>query len=226
MTLTVDELLDRWPSDIPFKGKLITKDGCMCAQAQVLHYVGGMSADELRNIEQRAADLRTADLLVISVAHAVLLRHVNDSQPGAPACVIREPEQVIGANAQTILAFWRHLDEMTDEQWDAAAATARDAAWTAAGTAARDAARDAARTAAGTAARTAAWTAAWDAARDAARTAAWTAAGAAAWDAARHAAGAAAGATNEIQGAAVMRERGQQFFFLPMFGFESPEDII
>ena len=44
--------------------------------------------------------------------------------------------------------------------------------------------------------------------------AAWSAA----WDAAGYAA-------NEIQGAALMRERGQPFFFLPMFGFATPEDI-
>ena len=50
----------------------------------------------------------------------------------------------------------------------------------------------------------------WDAARDVA------------WDAAADAAGAA----NEIQGAALMRERGQPFFFLPMFGFADPEAVV
>jgi len=54
----------------------------------------------------------------------------------------------------------------------------------------------------------------------------WYAAGYAARDAARDAAGDAAGyAANEIQGAALMRERGQPFFFLPMFGFATPEEI-
>ena len=72
----------------------------------------------------------------------------------------------------------------------------------AAGVAAVDAARDAARDAAGFAARDAAWAAAWDAA----------------W--------AAAGAASEIQGAALMRERGQPFFFLPMFGFADPEAVV
>ena len=38
------------------------------------------------------------------------------------------------------------------------------------------------------------------------------------WDAAR----AAAGAANEIQGAAIMREKGLPFFFLPMFGIDDP----
>ena len=68
--------------------------------------------------------------------------------------------------------------------------------------------------AAGAAARDAAWDAAWGAARDAAWSAAWSAAG----DAAR----AAAGAANEIQGAAIMREKGLPFFFLPMFGIDDP----
>ena len=68
--------------------------------------------------------------------------------------------------------------------------------------------------AAGAAARDAAWDAAWGAARDAAWPAAWSAAG----DAAR----AAAGAANEIQGAAIMREKGLPFFFLPMFGIDDP----
>ena len=71
-----------------------------------------------------------------------------------------------------------------------------------------------------------AWYAAWDAAWDTAWDTAWDAA----WDAAGYGAGygarAAAGyAANEIQNAALLRERGQPFFFLPMFGFATPEDI-
>lgn len=42
---------------------------------------------------------------------------------------------------------------------------------------------------------------------------------------ARNAAWAAAYACSEIQGARIMRERGQSFFFLPMFGFADPESI-
>jgi hypothetical protein len=208
MTMTKEELLTRWPTDIPFKGQLISDDGCMCAQGQVLHLLGGMSPDDLRKIEQADADKRTAELLGISRAHAVLLRHVNDSQPGAPTCVLTEPEKVLGDQAQIVLAFWRHFDRMTEAEWQSVYA-AEIAAGVAAGLAARDAARDAA----GVAAR--------DAARSAARDAAW--------GAARYAAGAKAGATagaiNEIQGAAAMRERGQPFYFLPLFGFASPEDI-
>ena len=43
-----------------------------------------------------------------------------------------------------------------------------------------------------------------------------------AWAAAWAAARAAAGAANEIQGAAIMREKGLPFFFLPMFGIDDP----
>jgi hypothetical protein len=204
MSITVDELLARWPTDIPFKGELIDSNGCMCAQGQVLHYIGGMTPDDLREMEQSDADHQTAELLGISRAHAVLLRQVNDSLPGAPTCVLTEPEKVLGDQAQRVLAFWRHIDRMTANDWSNVAA-------------ARAAARDAARDAAGAAARYAAWAAAGDAARDAARAAARDAA----WAAARDA----AWASNEIQGAAIMRERGQPFTFLPMFGFATPEEI-
>ena len=173
---TVEGLLDWWPGNIPFKGSLISDDGCMCAQGQVLHLIGGMSPDELRQVEQSEADRKTAEIMGISRAHAVLLRLVNDSQPGAPTCVIREPEKVIGSEAQRVLAFWRHLDRMTEDDWRTVCA---------ARIAAEDAAEDAA--------------------------------GGAAWGA--------AGATMEIMGASVMRERGQAFFFLPMFGFSCPERI-
>jgi hypothetical protein len=59
------------------------------------------------------------------------------------------------------------------------------------------------------------------------RAAAWAAAGAAAWDAARAAAGDAAWAAVrdaawEIQGAETLK---REFFFLPLFGFASPDDI-
>jgi hypothetical protein len=198
--MTIDELLAGWPTNIPMKGSLIDADGCMCAQGQVLHYIGGMTPDDLREIEQDEADRETAELLGISRAHAVLLRRVNDSLPGAPTCVLTEPEKVLGNQAQRVLAFWRHLDAMTANDWQkvyAARAAALDAAWAAARAAA------------------------WAAALDAARAAAW----AAAWAAARAAARAAAGASNEIQGAAIMRERGQPFFFLQMFGFASPEEV-
>ena len=182
--MDIAELIAQWDSNEgkPFKGSLIDADAykanpdspsCMCAQGQALHYIGGRSIEWLQNVEQSEADAETAKLLGISRAHAILLRSVNDSVDGAPSVVLTHPEKVLGDQAHIVLAFWRHLDMMKAEQWDAA----------------------------------------WDAARDAAG----AAARAAAWDAAR--------ATNEIQGASVMRAKGRPFYFLPMFGFANPEAI-
>ena len=187
-TEAIQTLIARWsePDGIPFKGRLISDDGCMCAQGQVLHYVGGWDADRLRSVNQNYADRETARLLGISTAHAVLLRKINDGQPGAPSVVLTDPAQVLGAQAHIVLAFWRHLDRMTPAQWIAARAAP-------VGAAGYDA-----------------WTAAVDAA------------GFAAWNAG----GAAARATNEIQGAAIMRAKGQAFYFLPLFGFADPEAVL
>jgi hypothetical protein len=194
---TIDELLDYWPGNIPFKKKLVSDDGsCMCAQGQALHFLGGLTVDELRVINQRDADLQVAKLFGISLAHSILLRNINDNREGAPSCVIRNPEQVLGDQAQTVLAFWRHLDRMTP--------------------AARAAVEEAAR--AVSLSRAAAGAAAWEVVG----AAAWAAAGAAAaslsW--------AAAGATSEIQGASFIRANNQPFVFLPLFGFSDPESVI
>jgi hypothetical protein len=186
---TIDELLDYWQGNIPFKKKLVNDDGSlMCAQIQALHFLGGLTVDELRNIDQRDVDLQVAKLFGISLAHSILLRNINDTQDGAPTCVIRNPEQVLGDQAQTVLAFWRHLDRMTPAD--------------------KEAVREAAR----------AVSLSWKAAGEAARALAGAAAGAAAREA--------AGATNEIQGAAVIRANNQPFAFLPLFGFSDPESVI
>ena len=263
-TDAIQTLVAKWsePKGIPFKGSLISSDGCMCAQGQALHYVGGWDADRLRDAGQDDADRETAKLLGISVGHAILLRLINDGEPGAPSVVLTDPAKVLGDQAHIVLAFWRHLDRMTPAQWKAASAAASAAAKAAAGDAAWDAAWDAAGDAAGVAASAAAIAAAWDTARDAARDAAWVAAKAAAgaavgaaardaasaaakaaaWDTARDAAwdaawdatgaaakaaaGDAARATNEIQGAALMRAKGKAFYFLPLFGFADPEAVL
>jgi hypothetical protein len=118
-----------------------------------------------------------------------------------------------GPNTETVEAFIRHIEGMTKEQWRVvlvASNAADDAAW--------DAVRDAAWDAADDATRDVAWKSAWDAAWDAVRDAAWGAA----WEAAR----AARYAVYEILGASFMRERGQQFYFLPMFGFADPEAVL
>jgi hypothetical protein len=220
---TVTDIIARWDSGDgkPYKGSLIDWSayeadtdsiGCMCAQGQVLHLIGGWSPTKLRDTDQEKADKATAKLLNISIAHSILLRSINDSVDGAPSIVLTHPEKVLGDQAKVVLAFWLHLDGMKAEDWKKV-----NAAWAAARAAARDAARDAAWAAAWAAARDAAWDAAWAAAWAAARDAAWDAAGVAAW--------AAAYACSEIQGARLMRERGQPFFFLPMFGFAEPEAI-
>lgn len=202
-----NELLARWNTDEgkPYKGKLIDAAAygegggleCMCAQGQVLHAIGGWEPYRLQSTDQAIADRETAKLLNISIAHAILLRNINDTAYGAPASVLTDPEKILGDQAHKVLAFWWRIDLMSAEQWAAA--------WDAAGAAAWDAAWVAARAAAGAAARVAARAAARDAAGAAARDAAW--------------------ASQEIQGAAIMRERGQPFFFLPLFGFATPEDI-
>ena len=172
----IAEMLARWDSGDgkPYKGKLIdwreferdpTNIGCMCAQGQALHLLGGWPPEKLRDTDQEQADRETAKLLNISIAHSILLRSINDGVDGAPSIVLTHPEKVLGDQAKIVLAFWLHLDGMTGGDWQKVAA-------------------------------------AWDAAGDAAWAAAW--------------------AASEIQGAALMRE---PFFFLPMFGFASPEEI-
>ena len=127
---TIEELLDYWPGNVPFKGQLVNHDGsCMCAQGQALHFLSGLTADKLRELDQATADKRVANLFGISIAHSILLRTINDSQEGAPTCVIRNPEQVLGDQAQVVLAFWRHLDRMTPEGWAAAWEAAWAVAW-------------------------------------------------------------------------------------------------
>ena len=203
-TELIDRLVTRWnaPGGRPLSGSLIAdsttaadRPDCMCAQGWAL-YESGMTLDDIANLAQVNADTEVAKRLGISRTHAVLLRCINDSRPDSPSVVLTDPAAVLGNQADRVLAFWRHLDTMTKDDWRKVAA-AWDAAWDAAGAAAGDAAGDAA------------WDAAW--------AAAWAAAGDVAW--------AAAWASNEIQGAAIMRERGQPFFFLPMFGFATPEDI-
>jgi hypothetical protein len=224
---TLSELLERWDSGDgkPYKGSLIdwsafeadkSNIGCMCAQGQVLHLLGGWSPGKLRDVCQAKADEATAKLLNISIAHSILLRSVNDKADGAPSIVLTHPEKVLGDQAQTVLAFWLHLDGIKAKDWQkvtAAGAAAGVAAWAAAWAAAWDAAW--------AAARDAAWDAAWAAAGDAAGAAAGAAARDAAWDAAW----AAAGACSEIQGSRILREKGQAFFFLPLFGLADPESI-
>jgi hypothetical protein len=223
---TVEELLDYWPGSIPFKGSLVSEDGsCMCAQGQALHFLDGMSADDLSKLGQGEADRRVAVLLGISRSHSVLLRIVNDAEDGAPTVVVRNPERVIGDQAHILLAFWRHLDRMSPGDWitlssarASARASAGASAWESAAESALESARASAGASAGVSARASAGASAGASARASARDSAWDSA----WDAAN----VAAWATSEIQGAAVIRAKGLPFFFLPLFGFSDPEAVL
>jgi hypothetical protein len=173
MNTAAETILAFWkePRNIPFKNSLISseppKDGeepttCMCAQGQVLYKIGGYSEEELRSTEQTKADREVARLLGISVAHSVLLRRINDGEPGAPSDVLTNPEKYLGENYHAVMKFWRFIDSLTADQWEEVARRYRaldSAAWSAAWNAAG----------------IAAGIAAWDAARDAARDAAWSA---------------------------------------------------
>ena len=150
--MELQDLLTRWNTGDgkPYKGSLIDwtahkaapeSMGCMCAQGQVLHLIGGRSFDDLRSMDQAKADKEVADLLNISRGHAVLLRNINDSVDGAPSIVLTDPGKVLGDQWSKLLDFWWHLDQMTAKDWDAA----RAAAWGAAGDAAGDAEREAQR---------------------------------------------------------------------------------
>ena len=187
MNTAAETLLAFWkePRNIPFKGELISQESpkegeepttCMCAQGQALYMIGGYSEEQLRNTEQEMADKEVARLLGISVAHSVLLRQINDSQPGAPSDVLTNPEKYLGKNYQTVLNFWTVMDNLTEDNWKEVVRRYNaldDAAGYAAWDAARYAAWYAARVAAGYAAGYAAWYAAWSAARYAAGYAAY-----------------------------------------------------
>jgi len=121
----------------------------MCAQGQALYKIGGYTEDQLRTTEQSKADREVARLLGISVAHSVLLRLINDGQPGAPSDVLTSPEKYLGPNYETVLIFWRVMDGLTENQWKEVARryraldpAAANAAWMAARMAATAATAD------------------------------------------------------------------------------------
>ncbi len=212
------ELIERWNSDEgkPYKGSLIDMGnykpgnlGCMCAQGQVLHKIGGWTPERLNNVKQAVADAETAKLLNISRAHAILLRNTNDKIDGAPAIVLTDPGKVIGDQWSKLLDFWWYMDAMTETDWHKV-----DVAWVAIGDDTRASSRTAARGAA------------WVAAGDDARVAAIDATGGYAWFASTTGARAPAWvAAWEIQGSEILKREGRAFIFLPMFGFNTPDDI-
>lgn len=179
--MTAAEIVARWESrERPlFKGCLIDTKGppgpdgrpCCCAQGDILR-CAGVTDDELREMEQRDADRRVAEELGISVAHAVLLRTVNDKTDGAPQAALKASglRTILGPNWRLVLAFFRHLDAMTADQW-ASVRCAGASAWESAGARAR----------------------AWASARASARASAWASAGESAGASAGASAGESAG---------------------------------
>lgn len=212
MTDAQTAIVARWakPNQIPFKNQLISDRGrqgddnvCMCAQGQVLHYIGGWSFRQLRTARQADADKATADLLGISRAHAVLLRNINDSEPGAPSVVLTNPELVLGDTAATILAFWKYLDTMTKEDWAILGEKMYDIDWNGV-VASKNAAIEFTSFDI--------WNVAFDAAVNIVNA---------------HAPNiAVVAATAEIMGAELLRESSEYpFKFLPLFGFANPQAI-
>lgn len=129
MQVTIESIVERWNSlDRPlFKEKLISPDGCKCAQGDVLS-CAGYSDKELRTMTQEKADEEVAKILGISRTHAILLRQINDSEDGCPQLVLSNPTQILGDKSHYILAFWMLLDNLSA----AASAVASDAALAAA----------------------------------------------------------------------------------------------
>jgi len=230
--MKLSDLLDLWATDEgkPYKESLIDMDawesnpddiGCMCAQGQVLHLLGGWTPEQLDKTIQYEADRKTAELLNISRAHAVLLRQINDSAEGAPAIVLTDPSKVLGENWSTVLDFWYALDKPQPTTGKDALAAAREAAWEVVGKNAWDEALAAAKEVAGASAKEAAGATAEEDAWEAAWGAAWGYAG----EVSLYTAWASAGGSNEIQAAKIFRRDGRAFYFLPLFGFATPEDI-
>ena len=124
---TAIEVVTRWESrERPlFKGCLIDADGCCCAQGDVLRHAGKSDA-ELWAMNQAVADRECAALLGISRAHAVLLRDINDKADGAPQSTLKASGllKILGPTWRLQLAFWRHMDAMTDTDWKAVATEA------------------------------------------------------------------------------------------------------
>jgi hypothetical protein len=209
--VSIESMVERWTSlKRPlFRGQLIDHDGCKCAQGDVL-FCAGYTDEQLRGMAQSKADAETARVLGISRTHAVLLRNVNDKQGGCPQLVLSHPEKVLGDKAQILLAFWLHLEGLSDATWaatwDATCVTARVTARATALATARAATWATARDAA----RAATWDETWDETLDET------------WDAAR---AATADASSEIQGMDILEKAGRKPYFLAMFGLDTWDKV-
>ncbi len=216
MTVAIEPIIARWsdPNRRPlFKGRLIDHNDCCCAQGDILRHECQMSNDTLRAMEQDAADQKIAEVLGISLFHSILLRFINDSQDGCPQDVLIASEKVIGPNAELCLRFGRYIDKMTKWQWNAVLGSVKDIS---------------------------AITRLWDPKGVAPGTAwreTWLSVRIASW---KNADMVGIGGTGdedtiirnvasctmvEIQDADTMRQNERAFEFLPMFGFNGPEEV-
>jgi hypothetical protein len=115
------EMVYLWSTsrEIPFKGKLISRDDdgkiCMCAQGQVL-YKNGYSEEQLFDMSFSEADKETARILGISTIHSRFLRIINDNLEGSPQDVISNPEKYLGPNWEKVLEFWWYIDTLSEDE--------------------------------------------------------------------------------------------------------------
>lgn len=218
----INDLIARWNTDEgkPSKGGLIEIDkyedgnlSCMCAQGQVLHVLGGWDSVVLSKAWQDVADEETVKLLKISRAHSVLLRQVNDRADGQPAKVLTDPGAILGDQWSKLLDFWWYIDAIDDKEWR----RVRDV-WFKVKTSAKNAAQRAFRDAIKSCDRD--WLdRTYDATRQITTIATWDISNGGC------AASAVIDSLMEIHGAEVLKRDGNPFFFLKMFGFETPDDI-
>lgn len=113
--------VQRWtdPERRPlFKSKLISEDGCCCAQGDILRHECGMSDPKIMIMSQFKADTEVAKALDIPLCQSVLLRMVNDQKDGCPQDVLRNPERFFGPNHAIALAFCRYIDDMKEGEQD------------------------------------------------------------------------------------------------------------
>lgn len=124
----------------------------------------------------------------------------------------------LGEHADSVLAFWAHLEKMTETDWrkvHSTAASSKDQveSWVPSISAAREAAIQAS----SHVAQKSGWKATFDVMFQMLHCPPFVA---------FLLAGIAANAANEIQGASVLRAQGKPFVFLPMFGIAAPEDLL
>jgi hypothetical protein len=96
---------------------LISDDGCMSAQGQTLYHEGGYTVKQLKKMQHEKADIETAKILGISVAHSRFLRMLNYSESDSPQEVLTNPEKYLGPNYQEVLRFWDYLDTVSRLHW-------------------------------------------------------------------------------------------------------------